>query len=78
MFHITFLNSPGPPLSSTNKTDRHNITEILLKVALNTRQNQPNQNIPGEQIIEKSKLTRTKTTKYTSILLIIIKCCLPT
>ena len=28
--------SPGPPVSSTNKTDRHGITEILLKVALNT------------------------------------------
>ena len=27
--------SPGPPVSSTNKTDHHNITEILLKVALN-------------------------------------------
>ena len=27
---------PGPPVSSTNKTDRHDITEILLKVALNT------------------------------------------
>ena len=26
----------GVPVSSTNKTDRHNITEILLKVALNT------------------------------------------
>jgi hypothetical protein len=26
----------GPPLSSTNKIDRHDITEILLKVALNT------------------------------------------
>jgi hypothetical protein len=26
---------PGPPVSSTNKTDRHDITEILLKVALN-------------------------------------------
>ena len=25
----------GPPFSSTNKTDRHDITEILLKVALN-------------------------------------------
>ena len=24
------------PVSSTNKTDRHNIAEILLKVALNT------------------------------------------
>jgi hypothetical protein len=28
--------SPGIPVSSTNKTDSHNITEILLKVALNT------------------------------------------
>jgi hypothetical protein len=26
--------SPVPPVSSTNKTDRHDITEILLKVAL--------------------------------------------
>jgi hypothetical protein len=25
--------SPGPPVFSTNKTDRHDITEILLKVA---------------------------------------------
>ena len=30
----------GTPLSSTNKTDSHDITEILLKVALNTI-NQP-------------------------------------
>jgi hypothetical protein len=28
--------SPDPPVSSTNKTDRQDITEILLKVALNT------------------------------------------
>ena len=28
--------SLGPPVSSTNKTDGHDITEILLKVALNT------------------------------------------
>jgi hypothetical protein len=28
--------SPGIPVSYTNKTDRHDITEILLKVALNT------------------------------------------
>ena len=27
---------PGSPVSSTNKTDRHDISEILLKVALNT------------------------------------------
>jgi len=28
--------SPGSPVSSTNNTDHHNITEMLLKVALNT------------------------------------------
>jgi hypothetical protein len=28
--------SPDTPVSSTNKTDLHGITEILLKVALNT------------------------------------------
>ena len=28
--------SPGILVSSTNETDRHNIAEILLKVALNT------------------------------------------
>ena len=28
--------SPGAPVSYTNKTDRHIITELLLKVALNT------------------------------------------
>jgi hypothetical protein len=29
--------SPGIPASSTTKTGRHDITEILLKVALNTK-----------------------------------------
>jgi hypothetical protein len=29
------------PVSSINKTDRHDITEILLKVALNTIANEP-------------------------------------
>jgi hypothetical protein len=28
--------SPGTPVSSTNKTDRHDLTEILLKVAINS------------------------------------------
>ena len=28
--------SPGPSVSSTNKTDHHDISEILLRVALNT------------------------------------------
>ena len=30
------LFSPGTPVSSTNKTPCHNVTEILLKVALST------------------------------------------
>ena len=33
---VTDLFSLGTPISSTNKTDHHDITEILLKVALNT------------------------------------------
>jgi hypothetical protein len=28
--------SPGTPVSSTNEADRHDIADILLKVALNT------------------------------------------
>jgi hypothetical protein len=31
-----FTGNNYAPVSSTNKTDRHDITEILLKVALNT------------------------------------------
>jgi hypothetical protein len=34
--------SPGTPISSTNKTDCYDITEILLKVALNTINQQTN------------------------------------
>ena len=29
--------SPGTPVSSTNKTNLHDITEVLLEVALNTK-----------------------------------------
>ena len=29
--------SPGTPVSSTNKSDQHDLTEILMKVALNTK-----------------------------------------
>jgi hypothetical protein len=32
--------SPGTPASSTTKTGRHDIAEILLKVSLNTKSNQ--------------------------------------
>jgi len=34
--------SPGIPVSSTNKTDCHDISEILLNVALNTITLTPN------------------------------------
>jgi hypothetical protein len=37
--------SPGTPASSTTKTDRHDIAEILLKVALNTINKSINQSI---------------------------------
>jgi hypothetical protein len=33
--------SPGAPVSLTNKIDGHDITEILLKVALNTINHNP-------------------------------------
>jgi hypothetical protein len=35
--------STGPLVSSTNKTDRHDIAEVLLKVALNTIKQKQNQ-----------------------------------
>ena len=37
--------SPGAPASSTTKTSRHDIAEILLKVAFNTINQSLNQNI---------------------------------
>jgi hypothetical protein len=37
--------SPGTPVSSTNKTDRHNVTEILLKVELNTMNHKTKQKV---------------------------------
>jgi hypothetical protein len=37
--------SPGIPTSSTTKTGRHDIAEILLKVALNTKNQSVNQNM---------------------------------
>jgi hypothetical protein len=42
--------SPGTPASSSTKTGRHDIAEILLKVALNTK--------------SKSKKSTNKTAKY--------------
>jgi len=36
--------SPGTPASATTKTGRHDIAEILLKVALNTNNSNSNSN----------------------------------
>ena len=47
--------SPGPPVSSTNKTDRNDITEILLKVALNTIK--PKQFLDTQLLISKTSNT---------------------
>ena len=53
------------PVSSTNKTDHHDITEILLKVVLNTK-NQPiilifqNRLIRALHLTERFSSTRTK------------------
>jgi hypothetical protein len=41
LFHGRWF-SPATPASSTTKTGRHEIAEILLKVALNTKSNQIN------------------------------------
>jgi hypothetical protein len=39
--------SPGTPSSSTTKTGRHDIAEILLKVALKHHKNQSKSNLVG-------------------------------
>ena len=51
--------SPGATVSSTNKTDRHDITEILLKVALNT--------------IKQTKQTNKQTFKIKWVILAVLK-----
>jgi len=43
---------PGTPLSSTNKTDHHDITEILLKMGINTiDQTKPRRILLGQAMI---------------------------
>ena len=43
--------SPGTPASSTTKTGRHDIAEIFLKVALNTKNKSINQSSSGLSLI---------------------------
>jgi hypothetical protein len=63
--------SSDPPVSSTNKTNRHDITEILLKVALNTIKQTERKarydlivwSVKNEQNIKKSLKVRTNGVK---------------
>jgi hypothetical protein len=62
--------SPGPPVSSTNKTDHHDIAEILLKVTLSTMQstNQRIQESMEQCILQKPrKLVPTTKSIFTVI-----------
>jgi hypothetical protein len=45
------LISSGTPFSSTTKTDRHDVTEILLKVALNTINKQTKKTISNSWVV---------------------------
>jgi hypothetical protein len=54
--------SPGTLASSTTKTGRHDIAEILLKVALNTK-NQIKSNLSKELFIVKPALVTTSTSQ---------------
>jgi hypothetical protein len=61
--------SPGSSVSSTNKTDRHNITEILLNAALNTikRTNKINNTLNVEITLEEiTSAIRNLITKWHS------------
>jgi hypothetical protein len=55
--------SPCPPVSSTNKTDRYNITEIFLKVALNTMKQKYNSFAAYLNLIEAQNEKNNKKTK---------------
>ena len=50
--------SPDTPGSSINKTDRHNITEMLLKMALNTISLNLNKYIYGSKLTMYSSLVK--------------------
>jgi hypothetical protein len=56
--------SPGTPASSTTKTGHHEIAEILLKVALNTKNQLINQSKGKWHIIVMKKLETMLHWKY--------------
>ena len=64
--------SPGPPVSSTNKTDRHDKAEILLKAALSTikqakkkQKKQTNKKTKKQNKKQKKTHTNKQTNKQT-------------
>ena len=62
--------SPGPTVSPTIRTDRHDITEILLKVesykfTLRTQTNEKRKNVSHERYEKYTKRTHDTRTNYT-------------
>jgi hypothetical protein len=55
--------SLGTPVSSTNKTDRHDIAEILLKVVLNTITLIPYTPMTRQSLCKNKTITKTKAFK---------------
>ena len=51
--------SPGTPASSTNKTDRHDIAEILMKVVLKHQKFITNQNLKIVKRVEQENYITT-------------------
>jgi hypothetical protein len=62
--------SPGTPASSTTKTGRHDIAEILLKVALNTK-NQINQILTSQITVFFSLIIAKKNIIFLTVYVII-------
>jgi len=56
----------GTPVSSTIKTDRHDITEILLKVELNTIKQTSKLNSTTQHILPYHSFIKLDITKYSS------------
>ena len=57
--------SPGPPVSSINKTDPHDITEMVLKVALN-KINQTNKQVVHVLVCRCPSINKCPTQEYTN------------
>jgi hypothetical protein len=58
--------SPGTPTSSTTKTGHHDLAEILLKVALNIKNQSINQSI-NQSLSYQYPTSRSKSNKYVDI-----------